>query len=151
MRKKETGLTLIETAVGIGLLLLIGGALVTLGLQALSAANSAKLKNQATLYAQEGLELVRRTRDTQDNFFAGFCGSYIVNLGSDCDNLGLCLKFGLEERLPSDETAGVFTRNILLDSCSNDRSEVTVTVSWQEKGQARSVVVKTILTNWQNI
>lgn len=134
-KNAASGLTLIETVIATAILFLIGASLISLGLQALSAANSAKLKNQAVLYAKQKVEDLRYQRDNQGwlDFLSAQCGART-------------------DSLPAYGQANFFQREALLttdNGCLGNQASLTVTVRWREKNQDKNVRLITKLANWQ--
>ena len=119
--RSRRGVSLIEIMVALMILAVVGALIITLTLQILAATNSAKLRNKASSYAQQGLEQVR--------------GYYQANgwasLASYTDTF-------------SDP---VFTRAITLTPNGNQVA-VTVTITWTDKGENRNTSVSTYFFNY---
>jgi type II secretory pathway pseudopilin PulG len=84
----ERGMTIVEVAVGIGLTVILGGALVSMGVLAIRASNSARRKAMALRYAEEGIEVVKRKRDevstTDLSSLFTWCNVKIGKSSTDC-------------------------------------------------------------------
>jgi type II secretory pathway pseudopilin PulG len=162
--KNQTGFTLIETLFAV---LIFSTALISLMAIAgrgISATNTAKQQIVAQYLAQEGLEVVRNIRDS--NFISTAqwdTGLDICTSANPCNvvyapaGAPLDLGNGSSQVLQDSDgfftdTATVpsgFTREIVLTAQGLDEYLVASTVSWDVKGLVRTVVLETLLTNWQ--
>ena len=138
-----------EVAVGIGLTVILGGALVSMGILAINASNSARMKAKALRYAEGAIEVVRRTRDnistsSMEQMYTDFVGE-----DKNCCILDNSLSAGC-----GPETLENFERVITLTDASeggaNDKIKVEVEVSWRERGREKSVKLETFLTAWSD-
>lgn len=156
----KNGLSLIEILVAIAI---ISSALVSLleltsfSLRITSLINQS---NQANNMAQELMEQVRNFRD----------GTYwdVNGLGIIATNTDYYVqKSGTPVRWqPSQgtETVGIFTRKVVLEDAMRDANDdivaaggtkdpntkkVTVTVSWEERGNSHQIELIGYLTNWK--
>lgn len=75
------GLTLIEVVIAIGLFGLMASALVTVVGQTKSVTTSSELRNKASRYAEEAMEIVRRTRDEKKDNWYDFLAMACPNTG----------------------------------------------------------------------
>ena len=140
----QKGMTIVEMAVGIGLTVVLGGALVSMGVLAINASNSARMKARALRYAEEAVEVIRRTRD--DLSTASLEQMYTEFVGKSCCLVDSSLSAGC-----GPETKENFIRTITLTDASggaNDKIKVEVEVSWKERGRDKSVKLETFLTAW---
>ena len=122
--------TLIEVTVAIFLLTVgtVGAFSLIQRTIVLSTIGAAQL--QATYLAQEGIEIVRNIRDS--NWLAG------VDWGNN-------LSSGVETGL-----LGRFDRQIVITELVPDNKiEVSVMVSWEERGRSHQVTAQTELYNWR--
>lgn len=76
--KKESGQTLIEVLVALSVAIVVVAAISVAVLSSLSGAQFTKNQNQATQYAQQGLELIRQIRNSDAATFAALSGSYCM-------------------------------------------------------------------------
>ncbi len=160
--KSGAGFTLIEVLAAIFIMLV--GVLGVFGLITRTVTFNSSVNSQlvASYLAQEGLEIVRNMRDT--NFLkihkgaggqwndgltacAAGCGADYndTTLGSFGDTL-LKLDNGFYTYDAGTDT--IFTRKITIDSATGDLLKVAVDVSWQDKGNTRTVRGATELYNW---
>ncbi len=140
MRKyfTQSGMTVVEAVVAIGVFSLIVGIGYQLYITSNRLIVRADTKAQALALAEEGLEAARSIRDT----------SYAsLTLGTS----GIAQSGNKWNLSGSSDTTGIFTRTLLIGLVSADEKSVRSTVSWNERGTALSVVLNTSLTNWRKI
>lgn len=123
-------------------------------------------KNTLIAYqlAQEGIELIRKTRDTNWNLgtwdlgFPGLSSSdnYYMSYTDDSPTKvsaadDIILKQDAEGFYYHglDGTASGFSRNIYLSRISQDNILVRVTVYWSDYARERSYVLETMLYDWR--
>jgi type IV pilus modification protein PilV len=156
------GFTLIEVLAA--MFIMVMGVLGVFGLITRTVTFNSSVNSQlvASYLAQEGLELVRNIRDA--NFLkihkgaggqwndgltscAAGCGADYNDtvLGSLQDTL-LKLNNGFYAYDAGTDT--IFTRKITIDPATIDVLKVSVDVSWQDKGNTRTVRGATELYNW---
>ncbi|MEK7518262.1 MAG: hypothetical protein AAB583_07000 [Patescibacteria group bacterium] len=79
--KEQTGQTLLEILLALGASVMILSAIAVIVVSSLNSTRFTKNQNLANQYAQEGIEIVRRTRDSGG--WAGFpAGTYCLSSGS---------------------------------------------------------------------
>lgn len=158
-------MSLVEVVVAMGVLTLVGVALVTLVLQAVFAANSAKLRAMAIKYADEGMEVVRAVRGQQTNWasFVTSCASnpatnYWVTGGSgffNCSGIlapctpappDLCSS---SQHVATTLPGSLFIRTVNFVASGADTVNVTVLVTWKDRGANREVRLRTQFSRWQ--
>ncbi len=121
------GETLVEVLVALGIITVVASALVGVVVTSMGNTRFSKDQNQATQYAQEGMEIVRQKRDDDYAAFRAIAtGTYCLDGGSttldpDCTtaNVGSYLR-------------KVTIGQSLATRCALDVARVTVTVSWQD-------------------
>lgn len=136
---KQRGQTLLEVlaALGAGIVILI--AITSAVLSSLSNAQFSKNQNLATLYAQQGMEMMRDLRNKDWNSFASRNGSFCL-LPSGILVSGLCGT--------ADYIDGIFKRAVVFETVSSGK-RVTVTVSFTDsKGEHKSELIS-VFTNWR--
>lgn len=148
---KERGQTLLEILVALGTGVVVLLALSTTVLTSLNSTQYSKNQNLATLYAQQGLEIVRGIKQTDWNsFYTNYtpAGGVVGSSSSFC--------------LPKDDTTpnpgscgvavidGVYKRDIKFEILEvGTRVKTTETVSFTDsKGEHKSELV-TVFTDWQ--
>ena len=172
--KKNSGFSLMEVIISVAVIITALVASIALLSFSISGISTNKSKIIAVSLAQEGLEIVRNTRDS--NWFFG-------NTGPD-DGTGTDWREGLGETgdisdpnpsfhtvqydeltFSSDnpklyidangfythnETSVVtsFERKIYIEYIDNNQIKVTCEVRWQEKGREQSIIAETRLYNW---
>lgn len=163
------GFTLVETLVAITIIVTaIVGPMYAVQ-QAMGASMNARDQLIASSLAQEGIEYVRSVRDNNYLYTlkTGNARSWFYGLdatgGTNCMTADcivdptqgtasrtitpLSLTGGLYNQSGAPELSN-FTRRVRLSSVSANEMLVTVTVSWNWKGQARSVVLTDHLYDW---
>ena len=143
---------------------LLGVASLMLQTMQAEAVNAGYLK--ASMFAQEGLELVRGYRDDNwldqtatnwDDNFGDTDGEFIVDhrLGSINDNPDFISESATFLRLNGDfyeHGVGVLTnfrRLITVTNCGVDCRGIESRVEWKASGKEHSYVAETILYNWR--
>jgi prepilin-type N-terminal cleavage/methylation domain-containing protein len=160
IKNNKSGFTLVEVLISTLVLSIVITA--TSAILTINIINATEIKNSyiASGLAQEGMEIVRNIRDT--GWFAGTPydnsipdGSYRVQWNSS----GL-MALGANPPLLKDNSTGIyaydsgtatlFKRTISVGTvASNVEKMVTVTVSWNERGLAKSVSAEDHLFNWR--
>ena len=158
------GFTLIEVLAA--MFIMVMGALGVFGLISRTVAFNSSVNSQliASYLTQEGLEIVRNIRDA--NFLKihkipGWAGQWNDGLtscaagcGADYNDSALgsfqntFLKFSNGFYTYDAGTDTIFTRKITIDSATTDLLKIAVDVSWQDKGNTRTVRGATELYNW---
>jgi Tfp pilus assembly protein PilV len=141
-RLGQHGQTLVEAVVVVGVVVLLVTGLVAGTTASLRAVQSGRTKTQAVTLAQEGMEIVRSTRDQNWTTFQSYSGEYC--LGDDkvfSASTGSCMG-----TITTPE--GVFGRTVSFN-WQDPSMEVTVTVSYiqGEEEQGMSLVSK--FTQWK--
>lgn len=137
-REAEWGQTLLEVLVALSVGVLVLVAMTAVILSSLSNAQFSKNQNLATLFAQQGMEMVRDLRNKNWTSFAAYDGFYCLakdgslTAGSNC----------------AGNIDGFFTRQIRFENLAVDKRRITVTVSFTDsKGEHKSELIS-IFTNW---
>ncbi|HPR91182.1 MAG TPA: prepilin-type N-terminal cleavage/methylation domain-containing protein [Candidatus Paceibacterota bacterium] len=167
----RNGFSLIEALIAVAILVvgILSAFLLLIRTTATVPAMQARLT--ATGLAQEGIEEVRSLRDAdfiQGNIFKTFLNNKDCSQASGGCNISINdsgtvqllqesekpLKFDENKYLYSyySGTPSIFSRRIIIDSDAShkDYIEVTVTVKYNIKGTAQTVVAKDRLYNWLN-
>lgn len=122
----QQGMTVIEVAVAMAILAIVGGALVSIALTTVAMTTTAKLKTRATALAVERIEELKACKEQRG----------ALPTLPDCG-------------ITTPETVeGIFTRGTTINS-GTDESAVIVIVSWQERGRTRNVTLETKLSIWK--
>lgn len=158
------GFSLVEVLVSIVILSLALTAIVGLFTINISSANVIKNNYMASALAQEGVEVARNLRDSDwhaGRAFGSFGntggvmadGSYRVQWDSAqlMPFLDIFLKKDSVNGIFSYDTGGdtIFKRKIDLLTVSAFEKRLVVTVSWDQKGSSKTVVVEEHLFNWK--
>jgi len=148
------GQSLVEVIVSIGIAVMLAISLITTSLITQKSSRSARNNSQATKLVQQSLEQIRIFRDR-----TGF--SELPNASSTT----ICADFNIvdandpstwtlipQPACPYSETVPgtIFSRKIEFLNNGADKRLITVTVSWDESGQTRSVKSQTFLGLWQD-
>lgn len=134
-QQKNTGFTLVETLVAISIFTMSILALFSVLAQGISNTGYAKKKMVASYLAQEGVEYVRNMRDNAVLYTGG------GNWASFRDNpLDLA-------SLPSYSDTG-FSRSFNKVKITDDRVNISSTVSWTQGSGPYSITFSEDLFNW---
>lgn len=167
MKQMKKGFTLVEVMIAVFIVSLSIGGIFLLIKQTSSYVTATNMRVRGAFLAQEGIEIVRNIRDS--NFLKLHAGQP----GTWADGLGWCFIGGCsgdynDTSLSNDiirvlnlEGGGIygygagqattFKRTIVAQGLSVDSFQVTVTVSWTEKGgRTGEIRGSTILYNWLN-
>ena len=156
----QRGQTLIEVLIGLATSVVVIAAITTATISALNNATFSKNQNLATQYAQQGMELMRKMRDSDWTTFSGLSGTYCLAKG--------CTKLSASSQncwLPAsgnqcNQNVEFFVRQIDVQqnslSCDGTSTKVVSTVSWFD-GKCTSgnntfchqVVLTSCLSNYQ--
>ena len=157
LRFKNTffsGQSLVEVVVSIGIAVMLAISLITTSLITQKSARSARNNSQATKLVQQTLEQLRVFRDR-----AGFSELPNAPTAIICVDLNIVdandpstWAFVTPVPCPYFETIPdtIFSRQIEFLNDGAEKRLITVTVSWDESGQTRSVKSQTFLSLWQN-
>lgn len=152
------GQSLLEITVALGALsvLLTAAALAIIG--AISNAQEAKYQNQASIYAQQGIEILRQMRDSNWGTFNSLSGDYCM--ADTCTELKASGPCGIKPVGPCGVNVDIYRREVNIQkndpSCSQGGINVTkalVTVSWSDSkcsgasNFCRKVQVETCFSN----
>lgn len=142
--KSERGATLVESVVAIALASIVLTAIVGMVVSAVATSTLSKSRTSATRYAEEAVEVARKTRDRTD--WDNFYNTYVNSTAWKVDGtLNLTSGDGL--------SIAPFTRTVSFTNASSppgarDRVQVEVKVTWLDKGQTQEVALVTFLTEW---
>lgn len=132
--QKEKGQTLLETLLALSVSVLILSAITVVVISSLNNAQFAKNQNLANQYAQEGIEVARKTRDS-----SGWTGFLAFNVNHYClsqSQTNLIARLGVS----CGQNVGIFVRGIDIEhdnstdcaGASSNGSKITSTVSWSD-------------------
>ncbi len=145
-RIKRHGQSMVEAVVVIGVVVMLVTGLVTATTTTLRSGQMSKSRVQALRYAKEGLEVVRIIKDADWNLIPQTSKQYCLGKGEQAL---------VNESLPCAKTIdNTYSRTVAFadsgacTAASSCRS-VTVTVTWSESGQDKSVALTSFLTNWR--
>lgn len=156
----ETGLSLIEILLTIGLVGLVGAALIRLGTTALTASDAGRQRAVATQLADEALEAARAWRDGGGgDFFAAGDGlrAYEDNGSAPINSADFPAttcnpdEGALDLNSTCDVIVGDATFYRVIDFTYPDalRANLTAYVFWNQQGTWTKVVSSTVLTQWR--
>ena len=172
--KNNSGLTLIETTIALGILMIGTLASLTLMLASFNYVQRTEHEIVVVNLAREGIEIMRSIRNNEDNLDLSdidlFDGSYnntsyivdnnTTNDASDfisviaasarqCADCSLYLKDG---QYLHDDTGSetIFKRMITINPGTHDNEKIIISeVAWTVKGNTYSYKLEAHLTNWQ--
>lgn len=172
--RKGEGFTLVEALIAITILVFAIVAPLTMASLGLHSAQFSKDYVVASYLAQEGIEYIRNTRDTNVlsgsswlTTISGVCGggdgcivdgflapaSSLAACSGTCSALLFDTSTGAYQHTSNANTiTSPFTRTVkVTERVAGVEADVEVTVSWTSGTINRNVVAKTILFNWQEI
>ncbi len=156
-RISQRGSTLVEVLVTIVILTVAITPAIYLSNLALNIGTSIRDNLVASFLSQEGVEIVRAIRDA--NWFSGLAfnagladGVYQVewddtSLTPDANAFLKIDATGRYNYLAG--TTTLFKRKITITNISASQIEIQSTVTWAERGRAKSLVIESRLFNWR--
>jgi type II secretory pathway pseudopilin PulG len=112
----QNGQSLIETVVALAIAVIILSAIVLLMVKSIDSSNFAKQENQATIYAQQGIEIVRQ---------------YAASGHNQLDQLAIQSSSGFENPTGT----STYLRTVTVDSDAvncGTTAHVTIVVNWND-------------------
>lgn len=146
----QKGQSLLEAIVAVSVIVMVLVALVSAITFALSNAQFARNKTQATKYAQEAIEWLRNQRDSNWALFYSQARSspgaiYCLNTLDSWPSMGNCTGV-------IDDQFDLFSREATLTytpSAPSDSITIHIRVFWREGSGQKEVVMDTFLTQWK--
>lgn len=143
---KNSGASLLEVIIAIGLVSVILMSLVSLSTKSVSNSTVSREKNQATRYTQETIEWIRQQRDESWSTLSGYVDANSTwcmpeNSWVSPSSPGACTNQKIIDTN--------FEREITFSRPQADTIEVTVITQWTESGNVHESRSATILTKWQ--
>src|SRR4030042_4162482 len=141
----ESGQSLVEAMIALGVAVIVIVALVNLSLISLRSSTVAQNQLTAKNLANQGLEVVRSLRD-QDwgNLPPASTEPYYLN----SEKTGLVSD--IVEKIDKESGDEFFTRKIFVADVGDDqKKQVTCEVTWSDSSGDKQVAVPTYLTNWR--
>ncbi|MBN1778638.1 MAG: hypothetical protein JW816_00220 [Candidatus Buchananbacteria bacterium] len=134
---RQSGFAIVEVLLASSIFALLVVALVGAYLYGEQATALAGNRTRAVFLAEEGLEAARNISDAD---FANLVDG----------NYGLAIVSNHWSFSGSQDTVGIFTRQIVISTVDTNRKNITANVTWQQNPQRTgSVSLVTYLTNWQ--
>lgn len=134
----SAGFSIAELIVSVAILGLLAGGVAGSLVYFQRADEDAGLRSRASLLAEQGLDAVRNVRDAS---YAGLTdGSFGLTVSSGSFTLGA-----------APDIQNGFSRTITISTVATNQRQVTSTVAWTHRGQAKSVALSGYLTNWQRV
>jgi len=161
-QRRGAGFTLIEVLAAAFLVTLGAGGAFALVQRTVSFTSNAVFQLEATYLAQEGIEIVRNIRDTNllkihkgvggewtDNLTgceAGCEAAYNEEVLTVSESRYLKFQAGLYQYTQGPNTT--YKREMRVVQPSDEKLEVAVEVTWEERGRSHEVTAATELYNW---
>lgn len=141
--KSETGQSLIELLIAIGVFIVIISSLAFFILNSYVSGRLAEEVTKANFLAEEGIEATISIRDnTWNNLIEGYHGLAIFGNNWVFQEA--------QEDINSQLKGGI--RTIKIENIGSDRKKVTSQITWQFiEAESQEVQLVTYLTNWQKI
>lgn len=138
---RQAGQTLLEVLGALGAATIVLIAVTAITGTSLSNAQFSKNQNQATFYAQQGIEIIRNLRDSEEwsVFSARSGGTYCID-----ENGAL-----VEGSACAENIRGIFSRKASFTTTPSGGVQVDLTVSFVDSKGVHTSRLITVLTNWQ--
>lgn len=143
---KKNGFTLMEVIIAIGI--------VSVGVVALVALLNFTIKNSsisvnrliATNLAQARIEFIRNDRDQTNNWH-----SWFMSTGNSDETVKIWYDdtLGIYHPQAGIGTETIFSRRTIINAVSNTEKEITVEISWSDRGKNYFETVSSKLYDWQ--
>lgn len=121
------GDTLIEVLIALTIAVLVVSAITVLGITSLNNAKFVTTQDQATKYTQEGLEIVRKIRNSNYVAYASYSGVYCLAKNALSLVGGPCTTANIDN---------IYIRSVEIQQnvidCGTNLAYTTVTVSWTD-------------------
>lgn len=143
LNKKNSGQTIVELLVALGIATVVIVALVGASVGSLSNANFAKTQGEATRVSREAMEWLRGQRDQDWNSFASRSGNTWC-----LQTLGFPLRAGAcsaSQVIPGT----ILIREATLTSTADNTLEALVLVYWADSRGRHEVRLNSRLTRWR--
>lgn len=145
-RTYESGQTLLELIIAIGIVAIIITALVVAATASLRYGQESRLRSSGLKYAQEAIELARQIRDTTDwNTFLTYSGAGTETWCLDSDN-AWTIRSG--SACGPIQAGSLFVRSVTF-TWNDPIMMVTSQVRWTAGGAPLKTELQTYLTQWQ--
>ncbi len=125
-RDHQKGSTLVEVLLGLAIATIALSGVTVVAISSLSNAQQGRNQIQATKYSQEGIEIVRRIRNSDYAAFANYNGTYC--LGTNQTTLGVAATC-------TTPNVGQFIRSVQIEQnagCGASLARATVRVAWTD-------------------
>jgi len=130
IKKNQSGISLIEIVVSVGIIAVILLSIALLSTKSLQMAQMAQTRQTAISYARKGIELVRLNRETKPwNTFV-----------SEINNTSI---YPINEQIQPN-----MTRSYSITQDSSDKVLVEVTIIWTDVKGQHTITQTTTLTRW---
>lgn len=141
--KSQSGQTLAEVVVAIGVVVLLVTGLIVGTSVTLKASQYSKARSQAVQYAQEAVELARNLRDSGWTTFSAYGGIAPVSWCLD--------KVGVWTQMSGACSANIdnfYTRQVTF-TWEDPKMKTDVVVSWKDGNKTYIVPITTYVTQWR--
>ncbi|MFZ5845377.1 MAG: hypothetical protein ACOY0S_02810 [Patescibacteria group bacterium] len=138
---KTAGQSLIEVVVAVGVVVILATGLIVATTSALKSSQFARTKSLAIRYAQEGMELTRRLRNSGWAVFSTRSGLWCLDKAGNWTQAAPSCAVNVDN---------LFTRGVTFNWNSlSERMEVTVNVAWSDAGSTHDTQLVTYFTQWK--
>lgn len=141
---KNSGQSLIEVIIVVGLVTIIATSLISISTAGLKTGHRGKLRSEAVILAQDGIEISRKLRDSDWNTFQTTYGS-LAGKAWCLDNSAVWTEPTSSCPLTSDS---LFSRSITF-TWDGTRMKIDSMVSWNEQNQIKDITLTTYFTDWR--
>lgn len=162
---RQSGVSLIEVVLAVGLLFVVVAALVRLGISTLNTSDTSRIRAITLQHANEVLDYARWLRDDGSTNIFNYNGYYYWDRNpvnpptalATCDLVPAVVvdsecQFNINVNGANVEVWQIieFDPSQLHGSPTNNSTEVKVTILWDNRGNYSRVETSSILTDWNN-
>ena len=141
--KRKKGQSLVEAVVAVAVVLLLVTGLIVATTASLRNSSLSKYRTQATNHAKEGMEQVRKLRDTSWQDFITKSGKYCLASTNEWTQLGT------DETCPIN-VGNIFSREVTFTYYpANETMNVLITMYWIEGNWEQSINFVSLFTRWR--
>ncbi len=143
MKKEQShtnrGFSLVELLISMSIFLIFVSAVYSVSIGTIVQGETSVNRERAIHLSEEGIEASRNIRDA--NFANLVDGTY-----------GLQINNGVWSYVGSDDSTGIFTREVKISTVNENEKQIEVIVDWSDRvSDSNSVSLVSSLTNWRNI
>ena len=140
---KKRAFGIVETMVAVGILVMVMGTSISLARYSVGASSDSQVRVVAYNLARWKIEEIRRSRDT-NWMTSGSSWQKDWCVDNSVDTVA-------RQNPNIDFTITINCTDVNLNNPQNDIKKAKITVAWQNRGVAQSVILETKLADWKKI